>query len=335
MYTPFEIFSQSLAKADKPKNGDYCDYVVLNEPSTIVALALADGVGSKPCDYLASATAVNVFLQNISQPSSENLLERIQNACAQADEQVISAPSNCAGMMTTFVAIVWDTAKNLLYYTSVGDSRIYLQRAGSLMQLTQDDSIDKTKKIGGQTQLRSYITRALGTGEVQFDIQSQSFFQGEACWLVSDGFYNALHQIDFELSQLWKYQDFKTGSEKLFQQYQPHYQDDASVVALRLNNASADFESHFQAWKQQNFPESIPANLQQPALIRTIFDQLGQTIKHQQITETLQFCKLITDLEIYPTLKTVEELLQRCQEANFNNQEVYKALRKLLMRAVK
>ncbi|HAS45764.1 MAG TPA: hypothetical protein DCS93_35110 [Microscillaceae bacterium] len=335
MIDSFEVFTKSLAKTGKPKNGDHCDYVVLQQEPLIVALALGDGVGSKPCDGEASATAVTTFLQHIAKSTTQNLRQRMQEACEAADEQVTNAPKNCQGMLTTFVAVVWEVAISQIHYTSVGDSRIYLQSAGHFEQLTEDDAITQTKKVGGQTQLRSYITQVLGAGTAQFDIQTRSFLPNETVWLASDGFYEAIYQIGEMLTALWKYEDFNRGVSDLFQHYQSHYQDDASVIALRNNAIPAAFESDFQAWKQQHYPLPLSANLEQPALIRTIFEQLHLTIQAQQADETLQLCQLIDTLEIQPTLSGIEGLLGACQQANFNHQAVYKALRGLLMKAVK
>ncbi len=335
MTIPFDVFAKSVAKADKSKNGDNCDYTILRESPLLVALALADGVGSKPCDDQASTVAVNAFLEHISKSTTKNIKRRLLEACEEADEQVANAPHRCQGMMTTFIAVVWEAATNQIHYTSVGDSRIYLQSAGQLEQLSTDDAIEQTKKIGAQTQLRSYITRALGTGTVQFDIQTQSFLPGETCWLASDGFYEAVYQVDKTLTDLWRYQDLNQGAAKLFKQYQPHYQDDASVVALRNNAVPVAFETDFRAWAHQNYPIPLPANLEQPACIRIIFDQLHQAVQTQEADEVLRLCELIEDLDIYPTLSAVEMTLGICQQVNFNDQVVYKALRGLLMKAVK
>ncbi|OJJ14643.1 hypothetical protein BKI52_42200 [marine bacterium AO1-C] len=335
MIKSFEVFAKSVAKADKPKNGDHCDYIILQEEPPIVALALADGVGGKPCDYEASATAVKTFFQSLHKSSTEDLKIRLIQACQEADEQVTNAPKRCEKMMTTFCAVVWDGAKGEIHFTSVGDSRIYLQSTSQLEQLTVDDAVEQTKKMGGQTQLRSYITQALGDGTAQFDLQTRSFLPGETCWLASDGFYQAVYQLGEELTPLWKFQDFNQGVTKLFQHYQPHYQDDASVVALRNNTSPTTFDTHFQAWTQQNYPIPVPANLEQPAFIRTIFDQLQVAINAHQADQALHFCELIEMLEIHPVLSAVEKLLGTCQQANFNNQAVYKALRSLLMQAVK
>ena len=339
MVKSFEVFAKSVAKTGKLQNGDYCDYIVLQEKPPIIALALGDGIGSKPCDGKASATAVKTFLQEMAKNTIPDLKKRMVEACEAADEQVTNAPKNCKGMMTTFVAVVWEAAQNHIHYTSVGDSRIYLQSAGQLAQLTKDDAIAQTKKVGGQTQLRSYITQVLGASSAQFDIQTRSFLPSETLWLVSDGFYEAIYQIEEVLTALWKYQDFDRGALELFQHYESHYQDDASVVALR-NNAfpvafDTQFQAQFQAWKQQDYPFPLPANLEQSALIRTIFEQLHWAIQAQQADEALQLCQLIDTLEVQPALGSVEELLRACEQANFSHQAVYKALRGLLMKAVK
>ena len=88
----------------------------------MVVMALADGVGSKPCDYLASATAVKSFLFHFADNQFQtDIKKRMQMAGDYANQQVVLAPKKCAGMLTTFVAVVWQPQSNTLYYTSAGE----------------------------------------------------------------------------------------------------------------------------------------------------------------------------------------------------------------------
>lgn len=335
MQTFYEIFVQSLAKTDKLKNGDFCDYTVLQEKEQIVVLALADGVGGKPCDYLASATAVGAFLKYFANDIQPDINRRIQNACQYANKQVIQAPNDCKEMLTTFVVIAWVVTDNVLYYTSVGDSRIYIKHQGEMVLITEDDVTEKVKKAGKHTYVQSYLTKVLGTGELYFDVQKQPFLPGDECWLMSDGFYHALQAHTIDLLQLWKYQDFEKGASELFKKHIAHYQDDASVVALRRNDVVKGFTQHYQQWAEQNGFSEVPTILQQPLLSLIIFEEVAQNLQDRKLTKVMEQLTLISTLDIYPVLSSVEHLLQVFGEHKINHREVYGEIRKLLMKAAR
>ena len=183
--------------------------------------------------------------------------------------------------------------------------------------------------------MRSYITKALGAGVVHFDIHSQPFLSGDACWLVSDGFYNTVHSIGQELPQLWKNAAFEKGASQLFTQYAPHYQDDASVVALRRNDEPAGFAQAYEAWVTQKYTLPLPATLHTPALIRTIFEAIRQGLANKAVEQVLDGFALFDKLDISLDLDSVESLLQAFAEAQLNHQGIYKEIRALLLKATK
>lgn len=335
MNTPtYQMFTASLAKADKKKNGDACQYKIFTEKAqTLVAMVLADGVGSKPCDYKASAMAVKSFLQHFGgNPDQTNLQARMQAAAQYANQQVHKTTTACQGMMTTFVAAVWQIGKDLLYFTSVGDSRIYIRRANELMQITEDDAVEKIEKVGSQTYTRSYITEALGAGVVHFDIQTQPFLPNDTCWLASDGFYHAVPSS--HLLSLWRYTNFAHGAQQVFKQYMPHYQDDASVVALRREETSADFAEVFEQWENSQNPLPLSANLQVPALVRTIFENTQHSLLQANTPKALEWLTLLDDLAVVPDLEWVEDLLEAFGKAKLKNGEIYQKIRALLAKSV-
>src|SRR5262245_36363379 len=103
-------------------------------------LVVADGMGGHNAGEVASALAVKVIREVFESgtPPSQALLVR---AVQTANERILAAaaeqPSH-SGMGTTVVAVlIMDTRA---FYTSVGDSRVYLWRGGHLTQLTRDDS---------------------------------------------------------------------------------------------------------------------------------------------------------------------------------------------------
>src|SRR5262245_2760216 len=104
-------------------------------------LVVADGMGGHNAGEVASALAVKVirevFQSDGSPPSQALLIRAVQVANQRILAEAAEQPAH-SGMGTTVVAVL--VIDEHAYYTSVGDSRIYLWRNGRLTQLTRDDS---------------------------------------------------------------------------------------------------------------------------------------------------------------------------------------------------
>jgi protein phosphatase len=101
-------------------------------------------------------------------------------------------------MGTTVVAAMVPSTAPQMTFANVGDSRIYLIRAGSMEQLSRDDSwaslgVDDTSP---GTNLRNVLTKAVGAQEdVQFDIVSHPLIDDDRVLLCSDGLTNMLPDV--------------------------------------------------------------------------------------------------------------------------------------------
>lgn len=108
-------------------------------PTPSVFAVVADGIGGHRAGELAAELAVNTISHAVAQSDGFEPLETLQQA-VQAASQVIASQARDdtqrLGMGTT-CACVW-VIGDRLYTVSVGDSRIYLLRNGSLRQLTTD-----------------------------------------------------------------------------------------------------------------------------------------------------------------------------------------------------
>lgn len=98
------------------------------------------------------------------------------------------------GMGTTIVAALADSS--LLTVAHVGDSRLYLLRKGSLLQLTEDHSLvgEQVKRgvitsdEASRSSMQNILTRALGTEEnVKVDVSEHPVVPGDVILLASDG----------------------------------------------------------------------------------------------------------------------------------------------------
>lgn len=113
---------------------------VKTQPSPPILLAiLSDGIGGHRAGEIASELAVNTISQFAANSDGQNPCHILEQAITSASAQIYhQAQSNHeqVGMGAT-CACAW-IAGDRLYTATVGDSRIYLMRGGSIMQISTD-----------------------------------------------------------------------------------------------------------------------------------------------------------------------------------------------------
>ncbi|WBW49251.1 Stp1/IreP family PP2C-type Ser/Thr phosphatase [Peptoniphilus equinus] len=147
------------------------DYYYATEHSPLYIVA--DGMGGHLAGEIASQTAVTVIEEALSSDFSQpvELSGDIQNAVEAANKKVYDlsvADLSKRGMGTT-LSLVY-VKDDVLYFTNVGDSRIY-SKGAEFKQLTVDDSYvnylvtigEITKEEAQNHPKKNIITRALGT----------------------------------------------------------------------------------------------------------------------------------------------------------------------------
>jgi len=182
-----------------------------NEDSWLVDLDLgllvvADGMGGHNAGEVASALAVKVIrevFESDGNPPTQGLLTR---AVQLANERILAAAAEQpahSGMGTTVVAVT--IVDQRAFYTSVGDSRVYLWRSGHLTQLTRDDSWlaetldsegEHTQDIGSHP-MRHVLTKVVGLRpELEATVFECPLGAGDALLLCSDGVHGAVpHEL--------------------------------------------------------------------------------------------------------------------------------------------
>jgi len=119
----------------------------LNEDSYIFVppnlFAVADGMGGHAAGEIASNLATKVVKEYVSQHvGSADTVQVLEQAISMANKVVYQTAKNiseCAGMGTTVTVVYIDG--NMAYWGHVGDSRLYLLRDASIIQLTNDHSL--------------------------------------------------------------------------------------------------------------------------------------------------------------------------------------------------
>ena len=111
-------------------------------PARVMLAVLCDGVGGHQAGEVASEIGVNVITEEIANSNGENIPRILTSAIQKASQSVnqqaqnnISGPGRAGMGSTTSVACL---IGNRLYTATVGDSRVYLIRNGTIQQLSKD-----------------------------------------------------------------------------------------------------------------------------------------------------------------------------------------------------
>jgi PPM family protein phosphatase len=172
---------------------------------------LSDGMGGQAHGEVASNLAVQTILTHCREAEriaatpifgscstevsarTNRLASAIHLANQKVFESAVSNPEQ-KGMGATIVA-AWIEGQRLSL-AHVGDSRVYLLRAGTMDQLTADHSLVAEKvRVGILTpqeadasEMQSVLTRAVGTNDsVEVDTDEQVLLAGDFLLLCSDG----------------------------------------------------------------------------------------------------------------------------------------------------
>lgn len=171
--------------------------------------AIADGMGGHLAGEVASALAIEVFVDRLrkAQKPDEDTLMAAVGAANRAIYEASAADRDKRGMGTTLTAIWFGAGSTFLSH--VGDSRAYLLRDRALMQMTNDHSLvgellEKGEITASEARVhphRNVITRALGTSrQIVPDIMHIDSMPGDEWLLCSDGLSN--HVQHHELARI-------------------------------------------------------------------------------------------------------------------------------------
>lgn len=187
----YEIYTRKYNKPDKEKCGDSFAFAEIKEKELIL-LAVADGVSSAPCDWLASNTACETVFRLFSEnPDIANL----QKYFEKVHQSIRQGQKECAGMLTSLSLVVLDAKANRIYFTNVGDSAILVGTETEFQQITTDDVASILVKRDGEPLLVNGVpifargvTRSLGQVEpLEIEIVNRQIGSNEIIVLVSDG----------------------------------------------------------------------------------------------------------------------------------------------------
>jgi serine/threonine protein phosphatase PrpC len=169
-------------------------------------LVVADGMGGHASGETASKLAVNVIRDyfqgqqkgtadyNLSYSEATNRLNSAIRLANQAVFEAAQSSPQLKGMGTTIAAVL--LTGNRLSIAHIGDSRVYLVRAGNIEQLTDDHSVVNeqvkrdliTKEEAAKSEMKNILTKALGIStDTEADLDELTMFEGDILLLCSDG----------------------------------------------------------------------------------------------------------------------------------------------------
>lgn len=235
----FEAEHHSVAERGKQRCGDH---VLVRVDELYVIVAVSDGVGSRPCDWLASSTTCHELIEAFVQ-SDTPLPERLQSAVLMAHRIVQNQSDECSGMLATLVAAVWENGDDCARIVSVGDSRIYSASATAVTQVSSDDSsaeiytrFDKPHIVAGAAVTFPVITRAIGQQQpLAVEVQEIPFARGESLILATDGM-NHVSTFEERTLSAVRSLSLSDGISQLVRHAADNFADDATIAILRRND---------------------------------------------------------------------------------------------------
>jgi serine/threonine protein phosphatase PrpC len=175
---------------------------------------VADGMGGAAAGELASEMAADLIYRHLSTvwPEDEDasparFAYRMKEAVELANQQIYGYAREhpeVRGMGTTVTAA--GVFGEHLYLTQIGDSRGYLVRNGSAIQLTRDQSLmqrlvdagELTQEEAEQSERRNIILQALGPDpRVKVDLSHQVVRRGDTLLICSDGLSGLVKREEF------------------------------------------------------------------------------------------------------------------------------------------
>jgi protein phosphatase len=177
-------------------NNEDCYKIV--EPLNL--FVLSDGMGGEVHGEIASAMAVETVVKHCldaeTNPTAQVIgaVQPYWSARTQHLAKAAEKNPDHRGMGATLTAAWIDGAK--LSIAHVGDSRAYLLRSGSLLQLTRDHSLVAEQVRRGiltaaeaeESSMQSVLLRALGAqAAIEVDAEEHTLFPRDVLLLCSDG----------------------------------------------------------------------------------------------------------------------------------------------------
>jgi len=206
-------------------------------------LIVADGMGGHQAGEVASKMATDIISREyFKQPANGSVEKNLAKVFTLANKNIFEKASSQTafnGMGTTCTALV--VIDQDVYYAHVGDSRAYIQKGDSIVQITEDHTYvqelvnngDITAEAAATHPQRNILTNAMGTkstmrvdtGKCKFNFENN-----DRLLVCSDGLYDYLN--DGELKEILQNNLLKNAAEYMIREAKARGGHDNITVVL-------------------------------------------------------------------------------------------------------
>jgi protein phosphatase len=213
---------------------------------------VADGMGGHAAGEVASEMAVRIIareLGDVSATTNAEAADLIRHSVIEANTAIFQrtlSEQDKRGMGTTATAMVVLDDKYLI--GQVGDSRAYLLRDGTLLQLTKDHSYVQEQVDAGylspeEARTHPYsnvITRCVGANvDVLPDVYSGTLHVGDVYLLASDGLTGMIEDDDLMKMMQKLREPQKLADELVDEANRRGGLDNVTVIVIRVDGNGA------------------------------------------------------------------------------------------------
>ncbi len=211
-------------------------------------LIVADGMGGHNAGEVASKMAAEIISREYFKLNGGSVEKNLAKVFTLANKNIFekaSSQSAFKGMGTTCTVLV--VLNQDIYYGQVGDSRAYLQKGDTIVQITEDHTyVQELVKSGDITTeeaavhpKRNILTNAMGTKpDLRVDTGKcpLTFEKNDRLLLCSDGLYDYLN--DTELKEILFKNEIKQAADIMVQQAKARGGHDNITVVLAEKNTN-------------------------------------------------------------------------------------------------
>jgi hypothetical protein len=285
-----------------------------------VVLAVADGVGSRPCDWRASEVACSSALEGV-EGASGPLGGQVESGIRQAHWTVGRETGQCEGMLAAVALAAWPRGSEEVVFAGVGDTRIYRIRPGRVEQITEDDVETKTIRQDSRTSLpgapstyrRDFLTQALGGDyELEIDVKEVPFPSGAGLALASDGAF-PIGGFESKLRRIFERPDLEGSLSEWFDSSGLSNADDATLALLRRSGLP---EETCQTCRRL-LADSVDCRSEGTAphlMGRVLLKELDQALEEGDEDRVGQCARYMSRFSVTPGQEVLADLLDRIAE---------------------
>jgi serine/threonine protein phosphatase PrpC len=326
----YALSARTIQDRSKERNGDAFAHTVLDDGSFLLAM-VADGVGSCPCDWLASQTACEQFvtMAKDSPTLADDPAGWLKRTLEQIDDLIHSATGRGRGMKCAATALIWKIETEMAWFANIGDTRLYQFIAPRFAQVSEDDCQAVIRRgqdgkplfSGGAAVIQRGITNAIGSGNASVVVRPCSFPSGAAFVLTSDGFYGCTPETEDDLVGVLAHGDLDDAVSLLAATYQERNQDDATVLVLRRT---------FPALNDVQFAEALTAagnaDIPRHAIASAIAERLPSMIADRAEAPLKACLEYLDRNNLLLGKSRTEVLLRQMKDANWTDRFSFNTL---------